>query len=388
MIRSSDYSRRIGVSAVAPAARSTRLAAGVCLLAAAMLHAGACRADALQPLPALNIDITQTSLSGISSGGFMAAQFQVAHSSIVKGAGIVAGGPFYCSQNSVVTATTRCSCTGEPYLHCAVSANSADVPALLAATASMFSRKLIDDPANLQAQRVISIAGGKDALVPKPIAAQLADYYRGVGVPAQNISMVTLDNAGHTLPTTDFGKACALTEEPYLGKCGFDSARSILGWIYGPLQPRTGNKAKGRFIRFDQKPFIPNDESINFAWNSGIDSSGWVYVPDSCARGAPCRLHIALHGCKQGQSYLPLQAPPGGGLYYGTTFVRNAGYDRWADNNRLVILFPQALSIPARNPNGCWDWWGYTGANYANQKGVQILALRAMTERLAAGARR
>ena len=36
--------------------------------------------------------------------------------------------------------------------------------------------------------------------------------------------------------------------------------------------------------------------------------------------------HIALHGCKQGQSFLPLKPPPGGGLYYGTTFVRNAGY--------------------------------------------------------------
>lgn len=358
-----------------------------CALLAILLHGSSSFAAALPPLPALNIDIRQTSVSGISSGAFMAAQFQVAHSSIVKGAGIVAGGPFYCSQNSVFTATTRCSCTGEPYLPCAVSANSADVPALLAATGSLFRRQLIDDPANLQAQRVISIAGGQDALVPTAIAAQLADYYRGVGVPAQSISMVTLDNAGHTLPTTDFGKACTLTEEPYLGKCGFDSARAILGWIYGPLQPRTGSKARGRFIQFDQKPFIAKDGSLSFAWNSGIDSSGWVYVPDSCARGAPCRLHIALHGCKQGQSYLPLQAPPGGGLYYGTTFVRNAGYDRWADNNRLVILFPQAVSIPARNPNGCWDWWGYTGADYANQHGVQIRALRAMVERLSAGAR-
>jgi len=360
--------------------------AAACLLLAALLHGGGSVAGPLPPLPTLNVDITQTSVSGISSGGFMAAQFQVAHSSIVKGAGIVAGGPFYCSQDSVVTATTRCSCTGEPYLPCAVSANSADVPALLAATGSMFKRQLIDDPANLQAQRIISVSGGKDALVPKPIAAQLADYYRGAGVPAQNISRVTLDNAGHTLPTTDFGTACTLTEEPYLGRCGFDSAQAILGWIYGPLQPRSGNKAKGRFIPFDQKPFIPNDAGFSFAWNSGLDSSGWVYVPDSCARGEPCRLHIALHGCKQGQSYLPLQAPPGGGLYFGTTFVRNAGYDRWADNNRLVILFPQAVSIPARNPNGCWDWWGYTGSDYANRRGVQIRALRAMAERIAAGA--
>lgn len=56
------------------------------------------------PLPALNIDITQTSVSGLSSGGFMAVQIGVAYSSIIKGVGVVAGGPYYCSQDSVLIA--------------------------------------------------------------------------------------------------------------------------------------------------------------------------------------------------------------------------------------------------------------------------------------------
>ena len=38
-------------------------------------------------LPALNIDIQETSVSGLSSGGFFAVQMQVAYSSILKGAG-------------------------------------------------------------------------------------------------------------------------------------------------------------------------------------------------------------------------------------------------------------------------------------------------------------
>ena len=116
-----------------------------------------------------------------------------------------------------------------------------------------------------------------------------------------------------------------------------------------------------------------------------MDTTGWVYVPAACAQGAACRLHIALHGCQQGQSYLPLKTPPGGGLYYGTTFVRHAGYAAWADTNRIVVLFPQAVSIPGINPNGCWDWWGYTDANYANRNGVQISALRAMVDRITSG---
>ena len=108
----------------------------------------------------------------------------------------------------------------------------------------------------------------------------------------------------------------------------------------------------------------------------------WLYVPATCAAGNACRLHVALHGCKQGQSYLPLTPPPGGGLYNGTTFVKNTGYDRWADNNHLVILYPQALTVPG-NPNGCWDWWGYTGQDYATREGVQIRTLRAMVDALA-----
>ena len=55
------------------------------------------------------IDISQTSISGISSGGFMTVQFQLAHSSIVKGVGVVAGGPFNCSKADVLRAVSSCS---------------------------------------------------------------------------------------------------------------------------------------------------------------------------------------------------------------------------------------------------------------------------------------
>ena len=51
-----------------------------------------------EPLRAFNVDIKETSVSGLSSGGFMAVQFQIAFSSTVKGAGIVAGGPYFCAR--------------------------------------------------------------------------------------------------------------------------------------------------------------------------------------------------------------------------------------------------------------------------------------------------
>ena len=57
-------------------------------LVASLLTAGSAQA---QSLPALGTDPAQTSVSGLSSGGFMAAQFHVAYSaSLRKTPGITA----------------------------------------------------------------------------------------------------------------------------------------------------------------------------------------------------------------------------------------------------------------------------------------------------------
>ena len=57
----------------------------------------------------VNVDLTQISVSGISSGGFMAHQFHVAHSENIMGVGIVAGGPYYCAGGNILDAVTKCS---------------------------------------------------------------------------------------------------------------------------------------------------------------------------------------------------------------------------------------------------------------------------------------
>ncbi|HAY27047.1 MAG TPA: hypothetical protein DIT03_13250 [Candidatus Accumulibacter sp.] len=71
---------------------------------------GVTAAPALEEVVAgVNIDPAQISVSGISSGGFMAHQFHVAHSDRIMGVGIVAGGPYYCSAGSILDAVTKCS---------------------------------------------------------------------------------------------------------------------------------------------------------------------------------------------------------------------------------------------------------------------------------------
>src|SRR5687768_7614087 len=51
-----------------------------------------------QTLPPLGADLSRTTVSGLSSGAYMAGQFQVAYSKLVVGAGIVAGGPYGCAR--------------------------------------------------------------------------------------------------------------------------------------------------------------------------------------------------------------------------------------------------------------------------------------------------
>jgi hypothetical protein len=55
-------------------------------------------AKATEELPRLGITLAATSVSGLSSGAYMAGQIEVAHSKNVVGAGIVAGGPFACAE--------------------------------------------------------------------------------------------------------------------------------------------------------------------------------------------------------------------------------------------------------------------------------------------------
>jgi len=45
------------------------------------------------------------------------------------------------------------------------------------------------------------------------------------------------------------------------------------------------------------------------------------------------------------------------------------------------VLYPQ-VNGSLLNPRGCWDWFGYTGRDYATKSGPQMAAVKAMTDRL------
>jgi hypothetical protein len=185
------------------------------------------------------------------------------------------------------------------------------------------------------------------------------------------------------MPTDFFGNACGFRGDPFINNCNFDAAGQLLKWLYGSLSARSAGTLGGRFIEFDQGEFLADPTS------HGMWQTGWVYVPASCEGNARCRLHVVFHGCKQYPGSPYAQGPQG---RIGDVYVKNTGYNWWADTNDIVVLYPQANAmnlgtrLPRTNPNGCWDWWGYDDAAYATKAGRQMAAVRKMVERLAGAA--
>lgn len=334
------------------------------IVACCLLAGGALAA----PLPQLNVKRDETSVSGLSSGAYMAVQFHVANSSFVKGAGVIAGGPYYCAKGDLQTALTVCSCIGSP---CNRTQALQQVPSDVQVTNKNAGEARIDATANLAASRVWLFSGAADSVVPVEAVTALRNYYRNF-MPDANIVFEPGVPAEHAMPTDSFGSDCGFHGEPFINNCHFDAAGKLLKWIYGPLNPRQETALSGELIEFDQAQFIRNPTA------HGMYPTGWAYVPASC-RQEQCRVHIAFHGCKQFPAWPYVDGPDG---KMGDTFARHAGYNQWADTNHIIVLYPQANSLGS-NPNGCWDWWGYDDVNYAVRAGHQMDAVHRMVSWLA-----
>lgn len=308
-------------------------------------------------VPTFDIDVSQTSTSGLSSGAFMAVQFHVAFSSIMKGVGVFAGGPYSCAQGQVSTAVTTCMS----------SSSTLDPAPFVSLTKSYAAAGSIDPVANLQGQRIFLFGGANDSTVNPAVMDGLRDYYAAVSGTTNLAFERRRPNTGHTMPTTNYGVDCSSTTSPYVGKCSYDGAGKVLEHIYGPLTP-PASAASGSFLEIPQGNFIASPSSHSVA------DTGWAYVPTSCANGEQCRIHVAFHGCQQSTSKV------------GDAFYKHAGYNEWADTNHFIILYPQTISKQGSNPNGCWDWFGYDSANYAKKSGPQMQMVKAMIDHLAGGA--
>ena len=288
----------------------------------------------------------------------MAVQLQVAYSDSIIGAGVVAGGPYYCAAN---TRQFVPICMGqEPF----VPPN----PMLMVNAAKSFATAHQIAPlSNLRHSRVYVFSGTHDSVVRQPAVDATVSFFQQAGVAKDNLHYENQVPAGHAVITPSFGNDCSATATPYISNCNvgeksYDQAGALLSHIYGDLNSRA-DKPTGQIVAFDQRAYA--------ATATAMADTGHLYVPKSCtAGGARCKVHVAMHGCRQSAESVKNQ------------FYTNAGYNNWADNNNILVLYPQVNKSPS-NPEGCWDWWGYTGPNYANKSSPQMKAIMAMVKRLA-----
>jgi poly(3-hydroxybutyrate) depolymerase len=335
-------------------------------VAASVLALGVGLAHAAVSLPALNIDKTQTTVSGLSSGGFMANQLGVAYSSTFKGVGVFAAGPYWCAGGVNYT-----SCMYNASITQSILTNAQN-------NINNWSGTKIDAKANIAGQKVFLFVGSSDTTVGQNPVNALKTQYQNLGVATANLKQVTQSSVAHVFPT-DFdstgNNSCSSAVSPFISNCSYDGAKAVLEFFYGTLNARNNAPAAGNYVEFDQTAYT--------AANPGMASTGWAYVPSSCASGTQCKLHVALHGCQQSTDKI------------GDKFVKNTGYTRWADTNNIVVLFPQtkidntsrqtAASGSLANPNACWDWIGWYGSDFSQKTGVQMKAVKAMVDTISSG---
>ncbi|MCK9537710.1 PHB depolymerase family esterase [Dokdonella sp.] len=331
------------------------LALGLALSLAVTAHA------AEAALPALKLDPARTTVSGLSSGAYMAHQLHLAHSDRIAGAALIAGGPYHCAQGSLQTALASCMMPA--------SGKGPDVQALASYATEAAAAGRIAPLSGLAGDRVLVLHGSADQTVAASLSVATAALYRALGAKAGHKPSIEEDlgrDFTHTFPTLDSGASCTTATAPYVGKCGFDAAGEILADLYGK-PPHAAKAASGELRTFDQDAFRPDGKDAFLA------AEGYAYIPKACAAGQVCALHIAFHGCQQNADSV------------GKAFVSDAGYNRWADAYGVVVLYPQArASMVPLNPKGCWDWWGYSGEDYDSREGVQIQAVAGMAGALGA----
>ncbi|PIK41964.1 hypothetical protein BSL78_21177 [Apostichopus japonicus] len=230
-------------------------------------------------------DANQVSVSGLSSGGFMAVQLHVGFSKTFMGVGVVAGGPYYCAQANLMYALTECMVTPV----------GINIDWLIQVTKNTALTLTIDATSNMAQDKVYLYTGTNDGtVVPKPDSSMIAG---------------------------------------------------------------------GEFLEFDQTEYQPAFGTAS------LDDVGYVYVPTGCMSSTDCRVHVSLHGCKQGRKFLDNE------------YAMHTGYNEVAELNNIIVIYPQATTSLS-NGNGCWDWWGYTGLDYACKLADQMKAVKAMVDRV------
>lgn len=302
-------------------------------------------------------------VSGLSSGSMMSIQMLVTSSSTIQGAGLIAGGPFGCSAGLLGQAF---QCIGYP--------ETINTSRLAEMTQNLARQGKIDDLKNLKKRSVFVLNGKQDTVVLSEAGPKTVEYLQNF-MPLENITTEFTLEAGHGMPTMNRGHNCRAEAAPWVNSCDYDGAQNTLETLL---------RKKLVVGKQNREHLYQLDVSAHILFGSNINSTSLIYIPQSClslnqrrqtktqdqtAVGSLCDLHVVFHGCRQTLDEA------------GLDFINLAGYNDWAEKNNLVILYPNIIKTPM-NPKGCWDWWGYSGAEFLTRYGLQIKSINQLIHAL------
>lgn len=303
----------------------------------------------------------EVTVSGVSSGGFMSAQMLVAYSNDIKGAGLFASGPYFCTRGVAAT-----------IVDCMTTGLSIYTEQLILAAEGFEALGLVDKLSNIQNSRVYLFSGKNDYIVWQGVVKKNEEFFRKLGA---NIQTEFDLEAEHCFPTDFFGNECGKLGSPYINNCGYKGSKNSLEHIMGTTLLTKVDYKTENLLSFDQSKYNPG-------MSSSFADSGMIYVPDGCKEKA-CPLHVAFHGCSQTVKDI------------GLDYVYGTGFLGIAEANDIIILYPQVKisSIYPYNPKGCWDWWGYSEVipspvqwSYPTKDGTQMKAVYSMIKDIQSGA--
>jgi len=294
---------------------------------------------------------SEVSISGVSSGAAMAVQYAVGHSASISGVGSIAGPPWGCANGSVSQSINTCMCGRQD------PDNKIDVAWGLAASGKIDALSASSTPLRLKRSYVFQ-SPADVTVVEKSGKTSLAFLSSFIGHDPQADWGNAADGsnkAGHGIIAPDrHNDSCQASDSDttYIRHCGAeDNAGKLFHALYddgdAPFDPsaRVDEIPETEVWWFEQQPLIdlvkpstavaPDDcwwEWLCF-WtfknerrkNFDMAEKGRIYIPPSCRQpGSSCRVHIALHGCKQARD----------------DFATKAGYNNWAEHYKVIVVYP------------------------------------------------
>ena len=377
----------------------------------------------------------KVSVSGVSSGAYMAVQLQVAFSKTFMGVGSVAGGPYFCAENMTDITAIKLKCMA------GVGIVPDDYTPYRDKAIELSKDGKIDDVSNLGQSKVFIFNSALDQVINPGLGYLSVLFYQYFSDdPDNNVFALNAipGYAGYTvahgLPTimkeyddyinyVDQATPCAPANsqqypwfpnelyrgnDPWLYHCpypneydpvvdGYSMAKVLLNHIYGDI--KDSMEPVGEITSYEQLQFIddPDIKTVDDLHRHGIGETLYVYMPSVCKDDPQqCdKLHVALHGCQQFPEWTFTgkvgSAKEGEKIQFNDLFY-NGPFNGIAEANGIVILYPQAYNIgnaqDDTNPYGCWEFWPFYEEdkdNYYTQEGVEMRMIKAMVDHFTSG---